>query len=260
MRRAHGTAAEILGRSDVPFGGVGEDRPRPFGHRAEVDLGDRERAVADDADVELPAGDVLLHQHFLELLRHGGDAGLEPFAIAHNRLAVETGARVFGSGLDDGGKREIVIDRSLRHRPVRHGQARALEERIGDRFAAARRSRPRAGAGVGNAGKLQRADDVIFPLRDAAHSLTQVEHEVRAAARVEPPHVVANGNPLNLMVERAEDAGDVVDCLHHSRDVLGSPVVRAGIIEDDDLHADAGVTDSCRGTASIRFQAMRVTS
>ena len=108
---------------------------------------------------------------------------------------------------------------------------------------------------------------MIFPLRDAAHSLTEIEDEIGAAAIVEPPHVVADGNALNLMVERAEDSGDVVDCLHHRRDVLGSPVVGAGIIEDDDLHAEIAVgawrgAACCASTSRpvIRRHAIRTTS
>jgi len=43
----------------------------------------------------------------------------------------------------------------------------ALQQRVGDRLAAAGRRRPRPAAGVGDTGELQRPDDVIFPLRDA---------------------------------------------------------------------------------------------
>src|SRR5207244_12195686 len=55
---AYRAAAEILGRSDLPLGGIREDRPRAFGHRTEIDLGAGKRAIADDPDVELAAGDV----------------------------------------------------------------------------------------------------------------------------------------------------------------------------------------------------------
>ena len=82
---------------------------------------------------------------------------------------------------------------------------------------------------------------MILPLCDAAHALAQVEDEVGPAADIEPAHVVPDGNALHLMIEGNEDAGDVVDRLHHPGDVLGGPVIRTGVVEDDDPHADIAV-------------------
>src|SRR5206468_3349398 len=133
---------------------------------------------------------------------------------------------------------------------------------------AAGRGGPGPAAGVGDTGELQRPDDVIFPLRHAAHALAEIEDEIGAAAGVEPPHVMPDGDAVHLMAERAEDPCDVIDRLHHAGDVVGGPIIGAGVVEDDDPHADAWMDASCRGTtcraptscALIRFQAIRTTS
>jgi len=46
-------------------------------------------------------------------------------------------------------------------------------------------------------------------------------------------------NALHLMAQGGENRRDVVDRLHHPGDVLGGPIIGAGIVEDDDPHADA---------------------
>ena len=135
-----------------------------------------------------------------------------------------------------------------------------LEQRVGDGLAAARARGPRPAPGVRDAGQLERTDDVVLPLGYAAHAFAQVEDEVRAAAGVEPAHVVPDWNPPHLVVEPSEDRGDIIDRFHHARDVLGRPVFGAGIVEDDDLHALAAAWAAGIVCPVIRVQAIRTTS
>src|SRR2546428_3749633 len=142
--RADGHRAEVVGGADLPLPGVREDGPGALGHAAEVDLRDRQHAAPDEADVELAAADVLLDEHFVELLRHRRDAGAQRLAVAHDGTAVEPRARVLRRRLYDGWPRGGRLDFALRHRPTGNGEPRLLEQAVRDGFATARRWGPEA--------------------------------------------------------------------------------------------------------------------
>src|SRR5881397_315030 len=97
--RTLGHRAEVVGGADLPLPGVRKDGPRALGHAAEVDLRDRQHAAPDEADVELAAADVLLDEHFVELLRHRRDAGAQRLAVAHDGTAVEPALASSAAGL-----------------------------------------------------------------------------------------------------------------------------------------------------------------
>src|SRR5207244_1416032 len=137
QRHLGDAAHQLGGRSGFPLPGVGKDGPRPFGHAAEVDLGDWQDATPYEPDVELAPGDILLDQDVVELLRHRGHAGAQGLAVADHRAAIQPRARVFRRRLDDGGERKVVFDLALREGPARDGEARLREECVDDRLATA---------------------------------------------------------------------------------------------------------------------------
>ena len=60
-------------------------RQRPAGVLPEVDLGDRQHGVAEDADVHLAAVDVALDDHFVPQLEHRLDALGQLARVPHDR-------------------------------------------------------------------------------------------------------------------------------------------------------------------------------
>src|SRR5207245_6756914 len=83
----------------------------------------------------------------------------------------------------------------------------------------------------------------------AVHAFAQIEDEVGAARHLEPAHVVSHRDLADLVAgaHGAEDGADLVHGLHHAADVLRRPVFGAGVVEDDELHAEAAA--ACRGAA-----------
>ncbi len=76
-RQIRGTArrgADVLVAADEPLRLIGHDAPLAAGHRTEVDLRDWKDRVAENADVDLPAVDVPLDEHFVPALEHRVDA------------------------------------------------------------------------------------------------------------------------------------------------------------------------------------------
>src|SRR5437879_161196 len=138
VRRPSGARCARAYRLSQPLPRVGEDGPGAFGHVAEVDLRNRQYAAPDEADVELAAADVLLDEHFVELLRHGRDPRAQRLAVAHDGAAVEPRARVLGRRLDDGGQREVILDLALRDRPAGNGEPGLLEQGVRDWLPTAR--------------------------------------------------------------------------------------------------------------------------
>ena len=105
---------------------------------------------------------------------------------------------------------------------------------------------------------------MVLPLGHAVHALAQVEHEVGAAARAEPTHVVPHGHALRLVSQRVDNPGDIIDRPHHTRDVLGRPVLGSRVVQDDDPHAGMGDWSGRGMTPTsapvIRFHAIWTTS
>src|SRR5205823_5585725 len=267
VRRTDGHAPQIVGRAGVPLSRVGEDRPCPLGHATEVDLGNRQRAVADEPDVELAPGDVFLDEDLVELLRHRGHARTQRLAVADYRAAIQPRARVLRGRLDDGGERKVVLDLALRHRPARDREARLGEQRVDDRFATTRRDGPEAGPRERDAGELEGPHDVLFPFALAVHAFAQIEDQVGAAGHLEPAHVVSHRDLADLVTgaHGAEDRADLVHGSHDAADVLRCPVLGTGVVEDDDSHAltATGCRTVARATISApasRRHAIRATS
>mgnify|MGYP003693797087 CR=1 FL=1 len=170
---------------------------------------------------------------------HCGDARLETLLVGDNRLSIESRARILGCGFHDGGEREVVLDFPLRERPARHGKAGALEQRVGDGFAAAGRDGPRSRSRcTGMPAELQ-----SVPTTWSSHCATprtpsqRLNTRIGATARVEPAACRAGRECAEPGDREAEDCRDVVDGFHHPGDVFGGPVVGAGVVQDDDPHA-----------------------
>src|SRR6185312_15791427 len=64
-RRTSGLAADVVDAARRPLRLVGHNAPPPGRHATEVDLGDRQHRVAEDADVHLAAVDVALHENLV---------------------------------------------------------------------------------------------------------------------------------------------------------------------------------------------------
>ena len=212
---------------------------RAVGHAVEPDLGDGQHPLADEADVELPAGHVLLDQHLLELLEH-----LSATRFLSARLEVQTAplsmptlaSSAEGLTMAGRGNSAGVLLACARVK-AGTGSPAADKQRVGDVLPVADGGGPGAAAGERHAGQLERADDEVLELGVAVDPLAEIEDQVGPADPAEPAEVAqADRQQLDLVAPAPEDVADLVDVAHDRGHVLRAPLVAAGIVEDRHLH------------------------
>jgi len=235
---AHRLRALVLGTARDPLGGVAHDGPGPVGHAVEADLGDRQHALAHEADVELPPGDVFLDQDLLELLEHLSDALLERALGGADGAVVDPDTGVLGRRLHDGRERELArrLVRLSQHER-RHRQAGRREERVGDVLPVTDGRGPGAAAGERHPSQLERPHDQVLVAGVAVDPLAQIEDEVDPADPAEPAEVAkTHGQQFHLVPPAPQDIAHLVDIAHDGRHVLRTPLVAAGIVQDRHFH------------------------
>ena len=105
QRAERGRTVDALRGVQLPLGAIGENL-RPLLERlAELNLGQRERAmrtVAENRDIDLPAVDVSLHQSWLpEGGQHLASGAAQPSAISHHRVEVHPKRGILPHRFDD---------------------------------------------------------------------------------------------------------------------------------------------------------------
>jgi hypothetical protein len=99
--RATRHASQVLVAALLPLRTIAHDTPEAARHRAEIDLRDRKRHVAEDANVDLAAVDKALHEHLVPTLQHRLDARGERSRRPHDRSLLDAEGRVLGRRLAD---------------------------------------------------------------------------------------------------------------------------------------------------------------
>src|SRR5437660_1593129 len=162
----------------------------PLRKPGQIELHQRQRDgrfVAEDADVELAALDVLLDE--------GGTVELvldQPGPFQHLLLAMDDGARgdtyrsAARAGLDDHRERKLLTQlefATLRHHERGRADAVVADDLLGQRLVLPQVQSVRTGAGVAHLEQIEEGSDVDVLAVVAGVRLGQVEDQIRWAAR-----------------------------------------------------------------------------
>jgi hypothetical protein len=172
-------------------------------------------AAAEDADGDLAARQVLLHQHRLveapqEVGAHGGQGGRRVDA----RPGVHPLAGPLGDRFGEQGEAQVAghrLRQRRHHAKARRGHPGRGHELLGHRLVQGGGARQGIGADVGDAVHLQHGRDLGLAAA-AAHSLGDVEHQVPARAGHQAlAQGAAVADALHPMAEAAQGPLQLVD-------------------------------------------------
>ena len=210
--------ADIINASSCPLRLIGNDAPAATRHLAEIDLGDGQNCVAQDADIDLAPFDVPLHEHFLPQLEHRAYPLGELTCIPHDGALFHPQRRIFGCGLDDRRKADAQQRVAATNQtesgdrqpsPLKHAVDNVFPQTDGGGVAGCARER--------DLEQLENRNDCGLEGRNAVDSLAHVERKVKfpAAELLDPlavlidrdvPHVVSFGRQRPL--DRCDGAKD----------------------------------------------------
>ena len=225
--RRPGADAVLLLVLAVPLHLAGRDARHHLGQRAEVELPERKRReplVAEHADVDLAALDVLLDQRVgAGLLVDELDALAQLLAVVDDRGLRDAERRVLGRRLHEQREREAprlaVAPVARQQREARGRDAVVGQDLLRQHLVARDHHAARIAARVGQLHQLEERHHVLVVGDDALEFLEQVERDVRLPVgdRVaQVRQVVAHAEHLHFVAHRAQRRRDVV---------LGPPVV-----------------------------------
>jgi len=145
----------------------------------------------------------------------------------------------------------------VHQREARHRHARRLEQGVGHVLPVANGDGPGAAAGERHPGQFQCGHHVILEPGVAVDALAEIEDEVGPLAAIEPGEVAqVDRHRLGFMAGGTEDLFDFPDIAEDGRDIGGTPLVAASVVQDDDPHAATSARSRC---PVIRRQAMSAT-
>ena len=209
-----------------------------------------EAVVADHADIELAALDVLLHQGVgMGLLVNELDSLLELPLVRDDRGLRDSERGVLGGGLHEQRKAQ-ALRRARRlaarkHHELRRRHAMIGEQLLREHLVARQQHAARIASGVGLVHQFQKRDDVLIVGDDPVELLQQVEDDVRLP--------LDDGAPQLRQVVAQPQRHDLVAGVLQVRDdiVFGAPLF--DFLLRDARSESGGTSVACTSTRARTF-------